>query len=77
MWKDFIKNTVLKPGLQRLGTIGATALVVGGDWLCKNWDACGLVSQEGAHAVMTYVVAATLLGFDLLMIHLDRLKARK
>lgn len=72
MWKDFFKNTLLKPGLQRLGTIGATSLLVGGDWLCQNWQACGLVTPSGAHQVMTYVIAAGLLAFDVAMIQLDR-----
>lgn len=72
MWKDFLKNTVLKPGLERLGTVGATALIVGGDWLCKSFDACGLVTEGGAHMVMTYVVAVALLVFDLVVIQINR-----
>jgi hypothetical protein len=72
MWSDFLKNTVLKPALQRLGTIGATALVFGGDWLCKHWDACGLVTQDGATLVATYLCAVALLAFDLAVIHLGR-----
>lgn len=72
MWKDFLKNTVLKPGLQRLGTIGAVLLLTGGDWLCKNFDACGLVTADGAKLVMNYVVAVALLAVDLAVIHLDR-----
>jgi len=72
MWKDFLKNTVLKPGLQRLGTIGATALLVGGDWLCQNWQACGLVTASGAHQVATYVIAVALLAFDLAVIQIER-----
>lgn len=72
MWKDFLKNTVLKPGLERLGTIGATALLVGGDWACKTFDACGLVTEGGAAMVMTYVSAVALLAFDLVVIQLNR-----
>lgn len=65
MWTDFLKNTLLKPLLTRLGTIGAGALVFGGEWLCDNFNACGLVSQDGAEVVMRYVVAVALLCFDL------------
>lgn len=72
MWKDFIKNTVLKPGLERLGTVGAVLLVTGGDWLCENLQACGLVTQTGAEMVMTYVVAVGLLAFDLAVIQVQR-----
>lgn len=72
MWKDVLKNTVLKPLLTRLGTMAATALIVGGQWLCENWSACGLVTEVGAHTVMTYVIAVALLGFDLLVEHLGR-----
>lgn len=75
MWKDFLKNTVLKPGLERLGTIGATALVAGGDKLCRLYEVCGLVTEDGAHLVMTWVVAAALIAFDLVIIALNR-KAR-
>lgn len=72
MWNDFLKNTVLKPGLQRLGTVGALLLVTGGDWLCSKVGACGLVTQTGAELVMTYVVAVALLCFDLVVIQLQR-----
>lgn len=74
--KDFLKNTVLKPGLQRLGTVAAGLLVFGGDWLCANLNACGLVTKSGAEMVMTYVVAVALLAFDLIMIHWDRVKQK-
>lgn len=77
MWKDFLKNSVLKPGLQRLGTIGATALVTGGDWLCQTFEACGLVTQGGATLVMTYVMAAALLAFDVAVIHIGRMIQRQ
>jgi hypothetical protein len=66
MWKDILKNTVLKPLLARVGTIAATYLVVGGNWACAHWDACGLVTQAGAEQVVTYVVAVILLCGDLL-----------
>lgn len=77
MWKDFLKNTVLKPALQRVGTVLALLLVMGGDWMCKTFDACGLVTQSGADMVATYVVAVALLCFDLVLIQIDRLKGRK
>lgn len=65
MWNDFLKNTLLKPLLERLGTAGATALVVGGDWVCAKFNACGLVTQDGATEVAVWVVAASLVAFDL------------
>lgn len=77
MWADFLKNTVLKPGLQRLGTVGAMWLLWGGDWMCTNWDACGLVTEGGANQVVAYVIAAGLLAFDVAVVHLDRMKSRK
>jgi len=67
VWKDVVKNTVLKPLLLRLGTIAGTALVVGGQWLCDHWSACGLVTEQGAQLVTTYVVAVALLVFDLVV----------
>ena len=72
MWTDFLKNTVLKPGLERLGTVAAVWLLTGGDWLCTHLNACGLVTQTGAHLVTTYVVAVALVVFDLVVIHLNR-----
>jgi len=73
-WKDFLKNTVLKPGLERLGTIAALYLVWGGDWMCRTFDACGLVTSDGAALVMNYVVAAALVAFDVVYIHIERMK---
>lgn len=72
MWPDFLKNVLLKPLLQRLGTVGATALVVGGNWLCDQWQACGLVTEDGARLVATWVIAAALVAFDLVVSWLDR-----
>lgn len=72
MWKDFLKNTVLRPGLERLGTVGAVWLLTGGDWLCKTFDACGLVTQDGAAMVMTWVTAAALVAVDLVVIAINR-----
>ena len=72
MWAKLLKETVLRPGLERLGTVGATALLVGGDSLCRHYGLCGLVTQGGAETVMTYVVAAALLAFDVVVIHINR-----
>lgn len=72
MWNDFIKNSVLKPGLERLGTVAAVWLLAGGDWMCTNWNACGLVTKDGAAMVITYVIAVALLAFDVTLIHLRR-----
>jgi len=70
----FVVDNIVKPALRRLGTIAATALVVGGDWLCDNLNACGLVTPEGANSVMTYVVAVALLFIDLAMTWLHERK---
>jgi hypothetical protein len=75
MWNDFIKNTLLKPLLERVGTAAAAALVVGGDALCDRFGACGLVTDDGATAVATWVVAAALISFDLVMAWSTRRKA--
>lgn len=77
MLKDFLKNNVLRPGLERLGTVGATALLVGGDWMCRTFEACGLVTETGAAIVMNYVVAAALLAFDVAVIHYNRRKGKR
>lgn len=73
-WKDFLKNTVLKPGLERLGTVLALWLVWGGDWACRTFEMCGLVTQDGAALVINYVVAVALLLFDVIYIHAERIK---
>lgn len=67
MWEMFLKENVLKPGLRRLGTVGAAALVFGGDWMCSTFNACGLVTQTGAEMVVTYVSAVALLAYDVAM----------
>lgn len=72
MMKDVIKNTVLKPLLERLGTVAAALLVFGGDWVCQAIDACGLVTKGGAEMVMTYVIAVALLMFDLIVSWMNR-----
>lgn len=77
MWPDFIKNTILRPGLERLGTIAATALLAGGDALCVHWDVCGLVTAGGAETTAQWVVAAALVMFDVAVIHLNRRKGKR
>lgn len=72
MWNDFLKNTLLKPLLERLGTVGASALVFGGDYLCTNFGACGLVTADGATQVAAWVVAAALVAADLGIAYLNR-----
>lgn len=74
MLKDFLKNQVLKPVLHRIGTVGAAALVFGGDWLCQTFNACGLVTQGGAESVVTYVTAVALVVVDLVFEWIDRRK---
>lgn len=76
MWKDVLKNTVLKPLLERVGTMCAALLVFGGNWLCDTFDACGLVTQHGADLVMTYVIAVAMLVFDLFVAWLNRKAAK-
>jgi hypothetical protein len=75
MWNDFIKNTLLKPLLERLGTAGAAVLVTGGDWLCAQWSACGLVTPDGATEVVKWVIAAALVAFDLALAFANRKRA--
>lgn len=72
MWNDFLKNTLLKPLLERLGTAGASALVFGGEFVCQKFGACGLVTADGATQVATWVVAAALIAFDLSLAYLNR-----
>lgn len=74
MLTDILKNSVLKPLLMRLGTMLATALIVGGQWLCEHWSACGLVTEGGAQLVVTYVTAVALLIFDLVVEALAKAK---
>ena len=77
MLKDFVKTQVLKPVLHRVGTVGASALVFGGDWLCQTFNACGLVTQGGAEAVVTYVIAVAFVLFDLVFEAIDRKKSAR
>ncbi len=60
MWKDFLKNTVLKPGLERLGTVFAVWLMGVG------------ASQPVANQIAIGAVAAAGFAFDLAVIHLTR-----
>lgn len=61
---DFLKFTVLKPGLERLGTVLAVWLV--------GWGA----SQPVANHIAIGVVAAAGFAFDLAVIHLNRKAAK-
>lgn len=73
-----IKEAVVKPLLRRLGTLGAGALIFGGDWLCQHVNACGLVSPSGAQQVAAYLVAVALLCLDLVVgrIEAERIKRK-
>lgn len=62
---DFLKLTVLKPGLERLGSLLAV-------WIVATFDA----SEPVATQIALGVCAAAGLAFDLGMIHLNR-KGRK
>lgn len=77
MLNTIIVDNLLKPALRRLGTVAATALVVGGDWLCANANACGLVTPAGATTVTTYVVAVAFVLVDLAISWLERKKVVK
>lgn len=71
-----LKDTLLKPLLERVGTASAVLLVAGGDWLCANFSACGLVTHDGALLVTTWVVAAALVLVDLVPGWVRRLRGR-
>lgn len=71
---DWIKNTVIRPAADRLGTVAAGFLVMGGDWMCTTFEACGLVTQDGADMVVRYLVAVVFLAMDVLVIHVERKK---
>lgn len=77
MWTQFLRKTVLEPLLRRVGTAAATALLVGGDYVCDHWGACGLVNESGALAVTTWVVAAALVATDIALSYLDKKKVEK
>lgn len=73
MWNDFLKNTLLKPLFERLGTAGAVLLVAAGDRLCAWTDQfCGLVTRDGATMTATWVVAVALICMDIALAHLSR-----
>lgn len=76
MWPT-IKTVFLNPMRARLGTATAAFLVFGGDWLCANWNACGLVTPSGADMVATYVIAAGFLALDLVAEALARNKGKR
>lgn len=76
MMRKLLVDNLLKPALKRVGTVGAVLLVAGGDWLCANVNACGLVTQGGADTVMTYVTAVALLLVDVTFEWVDR-KAKR
>ena len=77
MGKQFFLDMLLKPLLLRLGTLGASALVFGGEWLCANWDACGLVTPDGAKLVTAYLVGVVLVCAELVIEMIDRLWLRR
>jgi hypothetical protein len=76
MWA-IIKQNVVRPGLERLGTVAAVWLVTGGEWMCDKFQACGLVTPDGATQVVAYVTAVALLCIDLVVIAYNRSKAGK
>ena len=57
---DFIKNTVLRPGLERLGSVTATWLITLG------------ATSETANMVTVGAVAGALFAVDLVLIQLRR-----
>lgn len=65
MVKDFIKHNVLKPGLERFGTVLAVWLVGVG------------ASQPVANQIALGVVAAAGLVFDIVVIWLNNRKAKR
>lgn len=72
MLKKFAVENVVKPALRRLGTFGAAGLIMGGEWLCANIGACGLVTEGGADLVARWVVAAALIAVDLVASYTDK-----
>lgn len=77
MWNDFLKNTLLKPLLEKAGTALGLSILWGGDWLCANWQACGLVSESGVDQVVKWIILAALISFDLVVGWANRRKAEK
>jgi len=73
--RKLIIENVVKPALHRIGTMSAAVLLIGGEWLCANLNACGLVTAGGAATVMQYVVAVALVGVDLVLDWMDKRKA--
>lgn len=69
---DFLKNTVIKPGLERLGSITAVWLVAQGDTLCALYNACGVITPTIADHIVTGVSVGILVGVDLVIIQMNR-----
>lgn len=69
---DFIKNTMLRPLLDRAGTAGAIWLVAQGDALCALYDACGLIVPGQAQTIMQGVTIGALVAFDWVVIQWQR-----
>lgn len=65
-------TTVVKPLVERLGTVAAVGIVTGGELACQKFGACGLVTEQGAHEVVKWVLAAGFIGIDLLLNQMDR-----
>lgn len=72
MMKDFIKNTVLRPLLDRVGTMGAVWLVAQGDMLCALYNACQLIGASQAQTIMEGVTIGALVAFDWVAIQVQR-----
>lgn len=77
MLKDFLKNTVLRPGLERLGTVAAVWLIAQGDWLCAVHNACGLMNPEAAETLVAGVIIGGMFAFDLVVIQWNRIKGNR
>lgn len=69
---DFLKNTVLRPLLDRAGTAGAVWLVAQGDTLCALYNACGVIVPDQAQTIMQGVTVGALVVFDWAVIQWQR-----
>lgn len=74
---DFLKNTVIKPGLERLGSITAVWLVTQGDTLCALYNACGVITPTIADHIVTGLSVGILVGVDLVIIQFNRKQGAK
>lgn len=70
--RDFVKNTVLRPLLDRVGTAGAIWLVAQGDTLCALSNACNVVGPDQADTIMQGVIVGSLVVFDWVVIQWQR-----